>query len=238
MLLPIDAKIDNNGLFYMDNDLFKKYPLNINYNLKISNLFYSLMSTDDYIIKYSLYNLNQDQLMPMLMNFRNIQKSIDDVDFPIGYYKEDDSIRGQIIKYYNNSPSLSNLIKEKDINIFGKYYYHDDDSIHNLYMIMLDILDLLEELFNNGVYYTDIHTGNFVIHNNQIKLIDFDYNYIHFIKNIDKKLLDIILWNYSRLFFYINKVYNLGEFGLDECHDFKYMKKFVKSMENHVRRGR
>ncbi len=237
MLLPIDAKIDKNGLLYIDNDAFKRYPLNLNYNLKISNLFYSLLNTDDYIIKYSLCSLKQEQLIQMLMNFKKLQKNINDTDFPIGYYKEDDFIRGQIIKYYKNSPTLFKLIKEKDINIFGKYYYHDDDSIHNLYMIMLDILDLLEELFNNGVYYTDIHSGNFVIHNNQIKLIDFDYNFIHFMKNIDKELLDILLWNYSRLFFYVNKVYNLGNFALDECHDFKYMKKYVKSMENHVRRG-
>ena len=174
----------------------------------------------------------------MLENFRIAQKNIKDIDFPIGYYKEDNYIRGQIIKYYENSPSLFHLIKEKDINIFDKYYYHDDDVIRNLYMILLDILSLLEELFENGVYYTDIHSGNFVINNNKIKLIDFDYNYIHFNKCINTKLLDILLWNYSRLFLNVNKVYNLGEFSLDECHDFKYMKKYVKSMENYARRGR
>ena len=173
----------------------------------------------------------------MLENFRVIQKNIEDIDFPIGYYLEDNYARGQIIKYYKNSPSLFHLIKEKDINILDKYYYHDDDSIHNLYMILLDILNLIEELFENGVYYTDIHSGNFVINNNNIKLIDFDYNYIYFKNSTDMKLLDILLWNYSRLFFSINKSYNLGDFALDECHDFKYMKKYVKSMENYVRRG-
>ena len=75
MLLSIDAKIDKNGLLYIDNDSFKRYPLNLNYNLKICNLFYSLLSTDDYIIKYSLCSLKQDQLIQMLVNLKKLQKS-------------------------------------------------------------------------------------------------------------------------------------------------------------------
>ena len=63
MRIPMGLKIDNNGLLYIDSDKFKRYPLNLNKGIKVSNLFYSLMSTDEYIIKCSLYYLKKDLLI-------------------------------------------------------------------------------------------------------------------------------------------------------------------------------
>jgi len=45
----------------------------------------------------------------------------------------------------------------------------------------LEILKILKELCNEGIYYTDIHTKNFLINNvnEVINLIDFEKNFIY-----------------------------------------------------------
>ena len=240
-MLPLECKFDKNGLLYIDNDKFKKHPLDLNEikedeNNKIKNYFYELESTSDYIIKYSINNLNTSDLINMLINFKKINDRIKKIDFPIGYYLENNHIKGEIIRYYKNSFSLYSLSETKDINILSKYYYHDEDTIHNLYLLMLEILDLIEELYEENVYYTDIHRGNFVINNNDVKLIDFDYKYISFKDKKDRKLLYSILNNYENLLFMMNKRFNLGELVPYYTNNFDNMRKYVKKIENKVRK--
>ena len=242
MQIPMEAKIDSDGLLYIDNDIFKKHPLNlneikINEDKKIKNYFYELESTSDYIIKYSINSLNGYNLINMLLKFQKIKDKIKEIDFPIGYYLEGSHIKGEIIKYYKDSYSLYYLSEIRDINILSKYYYHDDDSIHNLYLLMLDILELIEKLYEENVYYRDIHRGNFIISNNDVKLIDFDYNYIYFKEKKDKNLLRTILSNYEDLFFILNKRFNLGELVPYNTNSFDTMKNHVKKIENKVRKG-
>ena len=119
------------------------------------------------------------------------------------------------------------LSETKDINVLSKYYYHADDSIHNLYLLFIDILTLIEELYENKVYYTDIHRGNFVVNDNSVKLIDFDYKYIHFEDKKDKTLLRNIFHNYDILFFIINKRFNLGEIPPYNTLNFNDAKKYI-----------
>ena len=44
------------------------------------------------------------------------------------------------------------------------------------------------ELVNNNIYYLDIHSNNFLIYNNDLKLIDFEPSFVSF-KEEDLKYL-------------------------------------------------
>lgn len=78
---------------------------------------------------------------------------------PLGIIKEDDIVVGQLIKYYNNSQTLTKYFKENKQTNPLPYYYK--------------VLDILEELVNNNICYEDVHGGNFLIVHNNLKLIDF-----------------------------------------------------------------
>ena len=239
MNLPLELKIDNNGFFYIKDDYIKKYPerlINIECNGIPNSYFYELLTSSNYAIKYNLFPLNKDGLLNMLLNLQKAQRYIKNIDFPIGYYVDNYEIYGEIIRFYKNAPSLYTVTKKQDINEVSKYYYHDEDSIHNLYMMLLDILNLIEELFDNNIFYTDIHTGNFVIHKNHVKLIDFDYQFIHFNSKKSLEMLKIILFNYESLVYILNKKFNMGEYSLDNPANFKDAKIMLKQMENNVRK--
>lgn len=87
-------------------------------------------------------------------------------DFPSGIVTCDDNIIGQIIPYYPNSETIFNYAKRtNNINIV-RYYRK--------------IISIIDELYKNCIIYVDAHAKNFVIVNNDIKLIDFDYSLINF----------------------------------------------------------
>ena len=109
-------KKDKNGLLYLDKDYFKNYnmrQLYLNSDTIVNSYFYEIPYTSDYILKYKIFPFNKDKLIDMLTRLRDIQKNINDIDFPIGYYTEDNEIMGQIIKYYKDSPSLEMVCKTK-----------------------------------------------------------------------------------------------------------------------------
>ncbi len=243
-MLPLEAKIDRNGLLYIDDERIKEHPI-IFQNIvksdgetKIPKLFFELFSTSDYIVKYSRGPLIKGKIIDMLLLFQKLETIIQKIDFPIGYYQELNRIRGIIIRYYKNAPSLYSLSETHDINILGKYYYHDDDTIHNLYLLMYDTLLLIEELFENNVYYTDVHRGNFILSNNEVKLIDFDYSFIHYKEQRDNKLMRMVLQNYDDMLFMMMKRFGLGEIPYYRVNSFENMKKRVKRIEDQVRKRR
>ena len=150
-MIPNEAKVDKNGLLFIDDQSIKLHPLILDIKKEENNLdtkketkiFYELYSTGDYIVKYSNHSLNKGKLIDMLLRFKKLQNIINKIDFPIGYYLELNKVKGTIIRYYKDSPSLYNLSETNDINVLGKYYYHDDDAIHNLYLLMYDTLLLI-----------------------------------------------------------------------------------------------
>lgn len=95
----------------------------------------------------------------MIENLIIYGKNIKNIDFPIGIVKINDIVVGQIIKYYDNSITLEDfLTKNKDID--PRPYY-------------LEVLNILEELVENNICYKDVHGRNFMLANNQLKIIDF-----------------------------------------------------------------
>lgn len=236
--VPMEAKRDYNGLFYIDNDYFKQYPLYFdNYIEKNErSSFYELISTSDYIIKCGR-KLNRKKVINMLLKFKEYQEYIKKTDFPIGYYEEDNIIKGLIIPYYN-SPSLLNIKRTHDLGELSKFYYHDDNSIHNLYLLCLDIIDIIEEMYCNEIYYTDIHDGNFVFKDNNVKLIDFDPNLVFFSDNKKRENYNYMMYWCENIIYTLTKYFNLEDLAYRKINSFDKMRTYVKKIENRVTKNR
>ena len=226
-MIPVECKIDDFGILYIDESyqLNDRVPYYDNYD-GIKSLFFKFTSTDDYIIKYHLEKLNKKEVYQMLFKIYHIGgNTFTNVDFPIGYYKENSKIKGLIIPNYANSISM----KEALLNdILDRYYYKSDDKKENIYLLLNDILKILEDLYNNGIIYTDVNPGNFIIYHNEVKIIDFDPKYI-FYEDADCYYLKALLLNYMDLVKFACEKSGIDISGLKQFDsDFNNIKSLIK----------
>ena len=242
-MIPIELKKDKDGLlYYSEDDILRRTPLMIDKRDNLDNRyyqhsFYSIPSTDEYIIKYCItcYTRKEIRKIKYMLDFliKN-QNNIPSVDFPIGYFVQRKKLAGLIIKYYKNGISCDNIFNLCDIENIGKYYYHDEDSIHNLFNLYNELLEIIWQMFENNVYYTDINPGNVIIDNNKIKMIDFDYRYVLFDKKDES--LKIVLSGYY--YFLKNTLTKLNLYNNQNIvyDNFEKTKKYLKTLENQIRK--
>lgn len=119
------------------------------------------------------------------------QSLITKIDFPIGKVYKNNKYIGQILKYYNNSITIREMLKKYNLEEINKIYTKSENKIDNLFYLLQEILSILEEANNHNITLCDIHSKNILIQNNKIKLIDFDPKYTHIDKNI--------YYNYSQI---------------------------------------
>ncbi len=241
-MIPIELKRDKDGLLYTDdknlikdNMFLDKREIDLDQKY-FTHGYFRLNSTLDYIIKYSYTELTKnqsDEFKMMLYELVSKQKDVLKTDFPIGYFRERKKVNGLIIKYYPNGISLDNLLKEHDINLIKNYYYLDDDMVHNVFLMLENLIDNICEMFYNGVYYTDINLGNFILTDNEIKVIDFEPANVKF-DNRDLRLRYILQY-LSSLIFKVLKEYELDSSFRDKTLSFEETKKMVKKLENNAR---
>lgn len=160
-----------------------------------------------------VYKLQQKQKCVKLTDFPTGIVTIS--DFPFEYNKKNiQRVIGQEIIYYENYIAIGKLFQ---IN-------------HNINTakIYIDIIKILKELLDNGIYYGDIHGGNFVIEKEKqiVKLIDFEDNKVK-IDNIGineikttfevlkRLIIGLDVYSKDSLSSNIAKTNNLDE--LDEC---------------------
>lgn len=172
--------IDNKGLSYF-NETSKGEEITFKLSgLEIKSEFYKLIDNPNYIIKKSFREINSEALLDMLYRFSEIKDKITLTDLPISYYLEDNVIAGSVIPYYEDSENLYNISKTKELSNLSKVYKRDDDNIRNLFILYSEIIDIIEELYDNGICYYDSNSTNFVFKDNKVHLIDFDPSYIKF----------------------------------------------------------
>lgn len=143
---------------------------------------------------YNLYKYVKHSDAEMLSKFKEKQSKITLTEFPKGIITVGNYVIGQEIPYYDGyKPLVKTIYDLKEPKEVMLYYKQ--------------IVEILKELCDNKIYYKDLHTGNFIIKDNVIKLIDFDTNFVSFkednycavlyylkflLKDIDKnKLLNI-----------------------------------------------
>lgn len=167
-------KYDSKGLTYYDETSKGELVTFSNISdLTIKNNFFKLLDNPNYIIKKA-DNLDINRLMIMLTKFNELNSVIAKTDLPLSYYMEDNKVEGTVIPYYPDTTPLYTISKTRTIGNLVPLYNHDEDKIRNIFCLYNDILDIFQELLDNGVYYYDSNSTNFVFSNNVVKLIDFD----------------------------------------------------------------
>ena len=234
--------IDNEGLLYYDesdkgkeilfkNDAKKRIPNDV-------SKFYQLLQNSDLIIKYSINNLDNEKVRYMLRRFLELKNKVQLTDLPTSYYVEDGIMHGTVIHYYQDAPSLDSIFRTHQLGELKKYYMHDDDNIHNLFMLLSDIISIIEELKDNEILYIDSNPGNFVLFNNQAKLIDFDPSYNRIRYGNDKHDIREVLKGIEELVFLANKRFGLYDLYVSRIKSFDAMRKHLVKVENKVRKRR
>lgn len=115
---------------------------------------------------YGFNGYNDDRLVQIL---RERQENINLSKFPTGVVTLDGSIIGQEIPYFPNKITLYKLFLE-----------HKKISPIKIYRAVLDVLN---EMYDNGIIYLDNHPKNFMVDPTDpasVDVIDFDETYVKF----------------------------------------------------------
>ena len=101
--------------------------------------------------KYKYRRHYDDKLISFLQSKQHLIKN---VDFPLGVVTIENEVIGQIIYLYKNSQTIFSYLNSiKGNNIFEKEYYD----------LLLKVLNILKSLYENDIFYIDIHPNNFLI---------------------------------------------------------------------------
>lgn len=234
-------KKDKNGIWYIDgkdvnismftfNDIVKSYGTRTH--------FYHIEGIDNYIIKdTTLYPLlfNKTRTKMLLKNFMMKQELFDNIEFPLGYYRNNKFLKGIIIPYYKDSTSIRKFIYLQPFESLKEYYNHESDDIDNLIAMLLDILELIHKMYQENIIYLDIHAGNFLFYNNEIKVIDFEPGYVYF-DSKNGKYYESIIENYASLVRSILRRLKFGEIDFQPEDSFIDAEKNVKLLKKTLER--
>ena len=231
-------KIDYIGLTSFNEldkkkQIFFKNPITKSEKVVKSD-FYNLATLDNYIIKIPHKKLNKEDYLTMLKIFNELKDKITLTDFPIGYYEEDEILKGTVIPYYKNSVALLDIVESKSLDVLKKYYYHNDDKLHNLYILLNEILTILEELQNNNISYIDSNPSNIIIKDNQVKLIDFEPQYLRYGSN--NQNIKTTLYRFDDLVYCLHSDFKLDNLVIYQAKNFTTMRKHLVKLENKIRK--
>lgn len=136
-----------------------------------SNITYKLYKRAvDYILKNSEYELEENETLNRLNYIVSKKKDVKMTDIPDDILTFKGKAVGVPLTYYSNGISLKDYLMDNKDNV-------DVD------LIKQKIIDIVNELINNGIIPTDPHLDNFLICYNddgsyEIKMIDVDDQYI------------------------------------------------------------
>ncbi len=107
----------------------------------------------------------------LIQKLQEYQPNIELSEFPYGILTIQDNVIGQVMKFYYKYKTLFETFSENKIITF--------DEAYNVYY---KIIDILTELQENGIIYSDSHTRNFMYNTEikDLKAIDFDNDRLNF----------------------------------------------------------
>ena len=249
MELDKPFKKDKNGLWYLDSrDIKTKeiyFPEVGKCNAR-KNTFYLIEGMDNYIIKDSTeypYFMNRFRNLSLLKKLVEKQSDIPEIDFPFAYCKDYGILRGIVEVFYQEAISLNDLLFSTKYNdsslsqleLIKKYYDHDSNNIDNVIMLLLKILELISKMYYHSIFYTDIKAGNFLLFNNDVKVIDFEPGLVHF-KDRNDWYLNFILINFAILVETVLKRCGFKDVFFSPGEDFYETEKRILSLRKTLER--
>ncbi len=232
---------DRKGLYYLDSKDVKVEELVLKQFVRPyyeQAIFYKIEGISDYIIKDCTrypYFFNRIRNLHLLKKLVEKQKIIDNIDFPIAYYKSLNMLKGFVIRYYHNASSLKEIASLYSLPQLNYYYSHENNEIDNFISLLLDILDLIRNMYDNGVYYTDIHMGNFLFYKNIVKVIDFEPGYVFFTDQ-NEYHLNIILKEYELLVNQLIRAFELKRILFHSGNEFYSTEQNIKLIRKRLER--
>lgn len=123
------------------------------------------------------------------------QPNVKNTDFPTGVVTLDGRVIGQEIVFYPDSLDMN------------EYYSNGvNESLMLPTTAYLKIINNLQELYDNGILYLDIHNKNFMILKNEdVKIIDFEHMELS-IDYIDKTYVERMINNLRMMFIRTNQL--------------------------------
>lgn len=122
--------------------------------------------------EYKFNGNRDDRLISRLLERQpNVKKT----KFPTGIITRNGLIIGQET-YFIEGVSLFEYVLEND--------WREIDLLPS--EIYLKVIEIMKELYDNGIYYFDGHAKNYIVNKNQVNLIDFDNSYLDFHTNNDR----------------------------------------------------
>ena len=142
------------------------------------------------------FNGHDDDIL--IQKLQEKQSNIKLSTFPTGVVTLDGYIIGQEIPYYEGYITINEL--------FRKYKNFDPSKIYYA------VIEILNELYSNGIIYKDNHSKNFLINPNdnnpKVEIIDFDNAYTNIDDNTNQGL-DNMFGNYAIMVNYLNELYGI-----------------------------
>lgn len=144
----------------------------------------------------------------LLVKLQEKQKDIKLTEFPTGIVTLQDKIIGQEIPLYEDYQSLHDSISTLS-------------SIKQLIIYYKKMLDILIELEQNVMIYTDLHFKNFMVKDNDIKLIDFESNSINldYTQSTYERMIDLLKDRINYLNEKLNIKFNIEANNLSDIQE-------------------
>ena len=229
---PKELELNHDNIWFLDKEKINtkqidfEYP---SYTFTPRSKFYKIEGDDNYIIKINsdFIFFEEPRIKRMLKKFYDVSDKLHNINFPIAYYQENGKLKGLVIPYYDNGVSIRNIVNSNNLERFMTLYNHSDNLEDNFMYLYLEILLLLEKMYQEKISYLDIHGGNFLIYHNQIKIIDFDPRYVKL--NDNKFYESYIINKYCHFINNINISFKLK-------NELIFPKDNFESMENKIKR--
>lgn len=147
--------------------------------------------------KYTYYDDHD-----LILSLQKRQPKVKLTEFPTGIVTIEDKIIGQEMPFYEGYQNIDKFL-QGDSSLLVTHYY-------------LEIIKIVKELCDNGIYFYDLHPGNVVVSGKNVRIIDFESTFL----DIDPKDADE---SYDRVLVYLKVLINrLNELkGIDIKNDLK-----------------
>lgn len=237
-------KQDNRGLWYLDyrdiklNEIYFPQYIRPYGHYDERKPFYEIEGMDNLLVKDSTeypFFFNHTRNLNLIEKLCQKQEEIPEVEFTVGYLQGYRMMRGIIVPYYKGGISVKGLSTAHYFNELKKYYNHESDEMDNFFSMILTILHLVILMHSKGVFYTDANSGNFIVFNNEIKVIDFEPQFVFFSDDNGKHLKDT-LKKFTDLVNALFRRYNFKDFALLQQDSFSETEKKILALRKSIER--